>query len=189
MEIALSIFLGIGLAASAGLRVFLPLLVANIAHYAGWVNFSDGFDWMGSLPAFIVFLSATLIEVAAYYVPWLDNALDTAAVPLSAIAGTLLSVSFITGVDPVFQWILGIIAGGGTAALVKTASAATRAGSSATTGGLGNWIVSSVENIASLIMSLISVLVPIVAGILIAGFIIYRLQKIAVRKTSESGSN
>ena len=93
MEYAIGICLGLGLAASSGFRVFVPLLVANIASLSGIVNLSSGFEWMGTWPAFAVFLTATVAEVGAYYIPWLDNALDTIAIPLAWIAGTLLSVA------------------------------------------------------------------------------------------------
>jgi hypothetical protein len=182
MEIVISVFLGLGLAASAGLRVFLPLLFANIASLFGWINFSDGFAWLGSWPAFAVFLTASIAEIAAYYFPFIDNALDTIAVPLSFISGTILSVSFVTDMNPMLQWTLGIIAGGGTASLIKTASGAVRLGSSSTTAGLGNWIVSSAENIGSFILSLLSFLIPLIAGAISLLIIAYAVQRIFLLK-------
>ena len=178
MDIAIGVFLGLGLAASCGFRVFVPLLITNIGSLFGWVNLSHAFEWMGSWPAFAIFLTATIAEIGAYYIPWLDNALDTVSVPLATVAGTLLSVSFMTDLPPMVQWTLGIIVGGGTAAIIKTAAGATRLGSSASTGGLTNWIVATVEHIASFIMSILSYLLPVIMGFVAVGIFAYSIYRI-----------
>lgn len=178
MDIAIGVFLGLGLAASCGFRVFVPLLITNIGSLFGWVNLSHGFEWMGSWPAFAIFLTATIAEIGAYYIPWLDNILDTVSVPLATAAGTLLSVSFMTELPPMVQWTLGIIVGGGTAAIIKTAAGATRLGSSASTGGFTNWIVATVEHIASFVMSILSYLLPFIMGFVAVGIFAYSIYRI-----------
>ncbi len=178
MEIAIGVFLGLGLAASCGFRVFVPLLITNIGSLLDLVHLSHGFEWMGTWPAFAIFLTATIAEICAYYIPWLDNALDTVSVPLAAAAGTLLSVSFMTELPPMVQWTLGIIVGGGTAAIVKTAAGATRLGSSASTGGFANWLVATFEHIASFVMSILSYLLPVIMGILAVGIFAYSIYRI-----------
>lgn len=178
MDIAIGILLGLGLAASCGFRVFVPLLVTNIASHIGYVNLTGGWDWMGSWPAFAVFLTATAVEIGAYYIPWLDNALDSIAIPLSAVAGTLLSVSFFTGLPPMVQWTLGIIVGGGSAAVIKTGTGVARLKSSVFTAGWANWIIATFEHIASFVMSIMTILIPVVMGIvaiIILGFFSIRM--------------
>ena len=165
MDYLVGILLGVGLAASCGFRVFVPLLISNIASLTGYLNFGSGYEWMGSWPAFAVFISATIIEIGAYYIPWLDNALDTIAVPLSAIAGTILTVSFIGSMDPMIQWTLGIILGGGSAAVIKTGASAARLKSTAFTAGFANWIIATIENFVSIIFSSITILIPVIMGI------------------------
>lgn len=192
MDIAIGVFLGLGLAASCGFRVFVPLLITSIGSLFGWVHLSHGFEWMGSWPAFVIFLTATIAEIGAYYIPWLDNILDTVSVPLATAAGTLLSVSFMTELPPMVQWTLGIIVGGGTAAIIKTAAGATRLGSSASTGGFTNWIVATVEHIASFIMSILSYLLPVIMGItavLIFGYSIYRINLWRKKRKKQSSEN
>jgi hypothetical protein len=191
MDIAIGILLGLGLAASCGFRVFVPLLITNIGSLLDWVHLSHGFEWMGSWPAFAVFLTATAAEIIAYYIPWLDNMLDTVSVPLAAIAGTLLSVSFMTELPPMVQWTLGIIVGGGTAAIVKTAAGATRLGSSAASGGFTNWLVATFEHIASFVMSILSFLLPVIMGFLaigIFGYSIYRINVWRKRRKEHAGT-
>jgi hypothetical protein len=187
LDYAIGILLGISLAASCGFRVFVPLLVTNIFSLAGWVHLSGGFEWMGTWISFAIFLSATIVEISAYYIPWLDNALDTIAVPLAAIAGTLLTVSFIADFPPAVRWVVGIIAGGGTAAIVKTAAGAARLGSSAVSGGITNWIVATAEHIASLLLSILSFLIPVFTGILAIIVISFSLFRIARWRKRRNG--
>jgi hypothetical protein len=190
LEYAISILLGLGLAASCGFRIFVPLLISNIASLLGYIHFSGGFEWMGSWVAFALFLTATIAELSAYYIPWLDNALDTIAVPLASVAGTLLTVAVTTDLPPMVQWTLGIIMGGGTAAIVKTAAGATRLGSSATTGGLGNWIIATIEHIASVLMSILSFLAPVLTGIAALIIFIYSIYRIILwRKRKKIAEN
>ena len=81
MEILLSIGLGIGLAAACGFRVFLPVLAMGVAARAGALDLAEGFEWMAGTPALLALGAAAILEVGAYYIPWLDNVLDVAAMP------------------------------------------------------------------------------------------------------------
>ena len=184
MEYAVSILLGIALAASCGFRAFVPLLVANIAALTGLTHFSHGFEWMGSWVSFAIFLTATVFEIAAYYIPWLDHVLDFISKPLAIIAGTLLSASFLGDIDPTVRWVLGIIVGGGTASIVAFGTMAVRATSTATTGGFGNFIVSTIENITSFIMSILSLIIPFIMGIITLFLLVFFGYKITKRYSS-----
>ena len=144
-ETILSIFLGIGLASSAGFRVFLPLFALSLAAHNGLWELNQSWQWMGSLTAVITFGVATLVELFAYFIPWLDNLLDSLAIPLAGLAGTALMVSTVAGLDPVFTWTLALIAGGGTATAIKGAAAGGRMASTLSTGGLANPVVATVE--------------------------------------------
>lgn len=182
MDIAIGICLGLGLAASCGFRVFVPLLISNIASLAGIVHIPVGFEWMGSWPAFAIFLTATVAEMGAYYIPVLDNALDTISVPLAAVAGTLLSVTFITDVPPMVQWTLGIIVGGGSAAVIKSGASMARLKSTAFTAGWANWIVATFEHVMSFVMSILTVFIPVVMGVMALGVLGYFGWRLSVKK-------
>ena len=108
MEQILSILIGIGLSATCGFRIFVPLLGMSIAHHAGALEFASGFDWIGAWPATIAFGIAMGLEIAAYYIPWLDNLLDTIATPAAIIAGTIATASMVGDVTPFFRWSLAI---------------------------------------------------------------------------------
>jgi hypothetical protein len=166
VEIFLSICIGVGLSAACGFRVFVPLLCLSAAAHFGHLHLSPAFAWIGSLPAMIAFGVATALEIAAYYVPWVDNLLDTIAVPLATVAGIVVTASVVTDIDPFWKWTLAVIAGGGMATTTQIATTKARVTSSATTGGLANPVLATVENILSTILSVVSVIWPVVALVL-----------------------
>lgn len=167
-ESVISACLGLGLSAATGFRVFVPLLLINLASRGGWLNLAESFSWMGSNTALAVFGVATILEVAAYYVPWLDNILDSVATPAAVVAGTVATASVVTGMDPMMKWGLAIIAGGGAAGAIQSTFVGARQISALTTAGLGNPIVSTFELLGSIFMSVISFLAPILAGVAVA---------------------
>lgn len=168
MDTLLSICIGIGLSAACGFRVFVPLLVMSVAAIAGWFEPMQGFEWL-SMPAVCVALGfATVCEIGAYYIPWVDNALDTIATPAAMIAGTLTTMAVSTGEMSQFaSWAAALIVGGGTAGAVQMTSVAVRGLSTATTGGVANPVVSTGEWIGAFVVSILSLLVPILVVLLL----------------------
>ena len=170
----MSILIGIALSATCGFRVFVPLLAVNIGTRAKdadgqpLIELAAGFDWLSSDIAMMVFLVAAIFEIGGYYIPWIDNLLDSVASPAAVVAGTLITASFITGMDPWLQWLLALIAGGGVAGAVQATTVVTRASSTVTTGGLGNPIVSSVETSGAFLGSALSILAaPFALGVFV----------------------
>ena len=177
METLLGIAVGIGLSAACGFRVFVPLLVMNLASLSGLLHLSPGFAWIGSTYATVAFSTATIAEVLGYYVPWLDHVLDMAATPAAVIAGTLATASMITDMSPFLKWTLSLIAGGGIAGIVQGTTVALRATSSVSTVGIGNPLVSTLELVGSIITALLAILIPILCLALIAFFCIFVIRK------------
>lgn len=161
----ISLFVGIGLAAATGFRVFLPIFFLSLGSYLGWIPLDQSYAWIGGLPAVIATGLATIVEILAYYIPFIDNILDSITEPLATIAGSLLFASQFTEVSNWIQWSLAIIAGGGTAATISSVFAGTRAASSGTTAGVANPAISTIETIGSTIMSILAIFLPILAGI------------------------
>ncbi len=169
-ESLMGILVGVGLAASCGFRVFVPMLVMSVAARAGQLEFSEGWSWIGSWPAIACFGVATLVELCGYCVPWIDNLLDAAASPAAVIAGTVATAACVSEMSPWLQWSTAIIAGGGTAAGIQSLTVAVRGASTATTAGFGNPLVAFIENAMSLVLSVLAVIVPILALVLL-GFV------------------
>lgn len=180
----LSAFIGIGLAAATGFRVFLPMFAVSLASYFQWIPTHETFEWLSGLPALITTGIATLAEILAYYIPFIDNFLDTVSVPLATIAGSILFASQFADLGTFPQWGLALIAGGGTAATISTGFAGIRAASTATTGGLGNSVVGTTETAGSGIMAVLAMITPVIAVFLaiVTLIVIIILGKKAYRK-------
>ena len=182
VDIVLSICIGLGLAAACGFRVFVPLLVMSIAANAGHLSLAPGFELIGSTPALGAFAAATILEIGAYYIPWVDNLLDSVATPAAIVAGTIVTASALGDMSPLVAWALAIIAGGGAAAVVQTATVATRVGSTTLTGGLANMVVSTVENIVSVMLAVLAVLVPVFAALVALTIVFLLVRAVAARR-------
>ncbi|HET9862269.1 MAG TPA: DUF4126 domain-containing protein [Steroidobacteraceae bacterium] len=163
MDTAISIALGIGLAAAVGFRVFLPLLVAAIAAHTGHLHLNEHFAWLGSLTSVTMLAVAAVAEVLAYYIPAVDHLLDTVTAPLALVAGVIVSAAVITDLPTWIKWSTAIIAGGGVAAVTQGVTTLVRAKSTAFTAGLGNPVVSTLEMIAALLVSTLALLAPLIA--------------------------
>lgn len=188
MESLLSVCLGLGLSAACGFRVFVPLLLMNLAARAGYLGLSESFEWIGSTPALVAFGVATGLEVGAYYLPWLDNFLDVVASPVAVVAGIVVSASVITGIDPFLKWTLAVIAGGGIAGAVQALTVGTRQVSSLTTAGLGNPLVSTLEMGSSVVLSLVSMVLPLLAAVAVLFFLIVAYRRLRRRRTTHEVS-
>jgi hypothetical protein len=166
-QILLSIFAGIGLSAACGFRVFVPLLVLSIGAFTGHIHLAQSFAWIGTKPALIAFSVATVLEIAAYYIPYLDNLFDTIATPTATVAGVLVTASVMADVDPMWRWIFAVIAGGGIATSTQLATAKLRLASTATTGGVANHVLSTIEAVGSTGLSVLAIALPVVAFLLV----------------------
>jgi len=166
-ETLLSLALGLGLAAACGFRVFVPFLVMGVAVRAGYIQVSPGFEWVGTEAALIAFAAATVLEIAGYYVPWVDNLLDTVATPAALVAGILVTASVVTDASPLVRWSLAVLAGGAAAAAVQAVTVAVRQLSSLTTLGLGNAVVATGEAVGAVATAVLAVAVPVVAVLLV----------------------
>jgi len=178
LVILVSVIAALGLAAACGFRVFVPMLVISAAAKADLLALSEGFAWLGSTPALICLGIATVVEVGAYYIPVVDNFLDTISAPAAIIAGIIVAAAVIVDIDPWLRWTLAVIAGGGAAAAVKLPMTLTRGASTTTTGGLGNSVVSTTELVASSTFSAFAVLWPLAIPFVVLGVVVLFYRRI-----------
>lgn len=158
-----SIGLGLVLGVAAGFRVVVPFFILSGAALWGHLTLTDAMAWLDSRAVFISLAIALTVEVLAYSIPWLDNLVDVLALPLATIAGTLLMALTTDQLDPFARWSLAIVAGGGAAATVKGLSGFTRLISTATTGGLTNFLVAIAELLGAVTLSLLALVAPLLA--------------------------
>jgi hypothetical protein len=174
------IAMGIALSACAGFRVFIPMLAAALAAQFGWIHLPSDMQWLGSWPAIICLGTAALLEIVAYYIPFIDNLLDTIATPLSIGAGTVLAFSIlpIGDQEPLVRWGTALLAGGSAAGSIQLGTGFLRLLSSKATAGTGNAIVATSENAAATTGSVLSFFFPIIIAVLLIVLIIWILVKL-----------
>jgi hypothetical protein len=173
----ISVALGIGLAAAAGFRVFVPLLIAGLAAHFGHLPLNDSFAWLASTPALLTLGTAAVLETLAYYIPGVDHALDVVASPVTVAAGVVASAAVMTHVPPAILWPVAIIAGGGVAGLTKGSTALLRAKSGLMTGGLANPVVSTVETVGATGISIFAIVVPLVCLAAVVALLAWAIRK------------
>lgn len=175
MEVIIALCLGITLSAACGFRVFVPPLALSLAAIYGHFPLSADFAWLGTTEAAIALGIATIFEVSAYYIPLVDNLLDTVQIPVAVGIGTIVMAATLGHTDPVLQWTLAVVAGGGTAGLMGTLASLTRLASTGITGGLANFIIATVEVIGSISLSALGLTFPLGTAIVLALFLLVAL--------------
>ncbi len=200
MESIVSLCLGLGLAAACGLRVFVPLLVMAVGSRLGLVHLTPEFAILGSWGAIVALAAICFAEIAAYYVPWIDHAMDAVATPAAVLAGGLAAAAQMGIISPVHvtdvsalaggvssSWIhpvIGVgsaVVGGAVAGAVQTSTVAARSATTWTTAGVLNPIVSTLENIGALVLSVLAILVPALIGLVLA-FILLLVVRSSLRR-------
>ena len=169
----LSIACGIGLSSACGFRVFVPPLLMSLASIGGLLELNEELAWMGTMPALILFACATALEIGSYYIPWVDNMLDTIASPAAVIVGILVSSAVIEVDSDLLRWITAIILGGGSAGIVQSGTVFTRGISTTLTGGVANSTISTIEAAASLIVSILAIIAPLIVLLVLVGILYY----------------
>jgi hypothetical protein len=178
LETIMGIALGIGLSAAVGFRLFVPFTLMSIAALTGYLDLTPGFEWIGTYPALLIFATATVLEIVAYYVPWLDNVLDTVATPAAVVAGAIVTASVVGDISPLLRWTLAVIAGGGVAGAVQTSTTLLRGASSVTTGGIGNPVITTAEVASSFSLSVFTLILPMAAAVVVLGGIFWLGRKL-----------
>jgi hypothetical protein len=165
------VMMGVGLAACAGLRAFLPLLVVGLAGRLELVPLGSRFEWMAGDPALIVLGVAVVLELAADKVPVLDNVLDLAGTFVRPAAGAIAAASPLAALDPLTAMVVGVILGTTVAGTVHFAKTGLRLGSTGATGGLANPALSVAEDGLTLGGSLMSLFAPVMMFALVIGLV------------------
>ena len=178
MQPLLGIVVGLALSTAAGLRVFVPLLLTGLAARLGYLTLTPSMSWIGSDAALVAFATATVLEVGAYYVPWLDNVLDTVATPAAITAGVISTAAVTPELSPLVRWTLAILAGGGAAGLVQMTTALLRLKSTTFTAGFGNSVVATGELVGSVVLSVLGLLAPLVAAVLVIALLVFLVRRL-----------
>ncbi|XZG71782.1 DUF4126 domain-containing protein [Chitinibacteraceae bacterium HSL-7] len=172
---------GVALAAASGLRVFLPLLGLACAAQLGLITLRPELVWLATPEALIALAIAALLEVGAYFIPWLDHALDVALAPLAAAAGTLMMGASLPDLPPIVGWTVALLAGGGLSTLVHAGSSGVRAAVSLPTAGLANPLVALGEGIGAVALTVLALTVPLLA-LVVAVWLVWRVSRKTLKR-------
>jgi hypothetical protein len=166
---------GISLSAAAGLRVFLPVLALGLASRLGLLELGEEFVWLASDPVLLVVSIAALLEAGAYYIPVVDNLLDTLATPAAIGGGTVIVASLLPEMNGLLQWGTATLLGGGAAGIVQSTTVLARGVSTTSTGGLANPLIATSETGGSLLTIALALLMPLVFGVLVIVALVWLL--------------
>ncbi|WP_373053070.1 DUF4126 domain-containing protein [Thioalkalivibrio sp.] len=170
---------GISLSAAAGLRVFLPVLALGLASRLGLLELGEEFAWLSSNPVLVVVGIAALLEAGAYYIPVVDNLLDTLATPAAIGGGTVIVTSLLPEMHGLLQWGTGALLGGGAAGIVQGTTVLARGVSTTSTGGVANPLIATSETGGSLLAIAFALLTPLVFGVLVILALVWLLIRLA----------
>ena len=157
----LAILTGLGLSVACGFRVFFPPLVVGVAAQTGNLELAESFQWLGEWPTLIALSVAAVCDFIGHEIPAIDDMLNVVEAPLAAIAGTILSASMFTDMDPLLQWGLAAIAGGGSAETLHLSRTFLKGGLNVTTFGLSTPLVSMLEDAAAIALPILVILLPV----------------------------
>ncbi|HMB35361.1 MAG TPA: DUF4126 domain-containing protein [Methylomirabilota bacterium] len=173
MELVLGISAGLALSTAAGLRVFVPLLITSAAARLGFLTLTPGMSWLGSDAALVALATAAAVEIAAYYVPWLDHLVDMVAGPAAVTAGIIEMAAVTPELPPLVRWTIAVLAGGGVAGLAQLGTTLLRLKSSALTAGLGNPVVATTELIGAVVLAVLAFLAPILGAVVVVALLVW----------------
>ena len=168
-DLLLALLLGLGLSASTGLNTFLPLLLLSAAAKFGiaGITLNAKFAWLASDVAIVILIVAAIVEIVADKIPAVDHFLDAVATFIRPVAGLVAMASVLTGLDPVVASVLGLIIGSPISLGLHTLKAGTRAASSVATFGCANPVLSIIEDIVSVGVSLVAIFAPLLVPLLV----------------------
>jgi hypothetical protein len=173
--------LGLGLASATGLRTFLPLLMLALAARLELfgVRLIDQMDWLVSWPAIAALATATVAEFAGDKIPAVEHALNAVGYVTRPVAGAVAAGSVFWAVDPTAAAVAGIIVGAPAALAFNAAQTGARVSSTATTGGLGNPVVSLIEDLLAVVTVIVAFLAPVIVPVLLVGLaiVVFRLAR------------
>lgn len=188
MNPILSVAAGLGLAAASGFRAFVPLLIVSLAARTGHLTLTPAMEWVASDTALLVLATATVVEILAYYVPWLDNLLDTLATPAAVTAGVVATAAVTPDLPPVLRWAIAVTGGGGAAGLVQGSTVLLRLKSTALTGGLANPLLATAELIGAVAVATLALLVPVVCLVVVVLLAVVVFRKVRLPAARSSGA-
>ena len=170
----MDVLTGLGLSGAAGLNAWLPAFAGALLTRLGVVELGEPFDELSKTPPLIVLGVLMAADFVGDKIPAVDHVLHSVGTVVAPISGTIL----FTG-ETDASLIVSLLAGGSTAEAVHAARTAVRPLSTVTTGGIGNPVLSLLEDLGSALLTLFAFVVPVLAvlavvALLVLGLVLWR---------------
>lgn len=179
-----NLFGAIGLGAASGLNAWIPLLGLGLADRFGLVTLTGSFDFLSSTPVLVVLAALLALDVVGDKVPAVDHVLHVAGVVIAPVSGAIVFAAqdnLLSNSSPALAAVAGMVLG----ELVHGGRSAFRPAVTATTGGVGNPVVSAVEDVVSTVLTVLAVLVPVLAFVFLVAvtlFVVVRVRRWRARR-------
>lgn len=181
MDLYLKILIGLGLSAASGFRLFVPFAVLSIFTISGIYNTTSTPYIFSSDLFLVIFIILSVSEVLLFYNPWIDNMLDLISTPASIFSGIILTYFVLYDTEIYLRLLISVILGGLVSLNVQLLTVKARSSTSIFSKGNGNQIVSTIENISSIFISILVLKFPL-AGIFVSAIIIYLIYTFIIKK-------
>ncbi|MBK7446799.1 MAG: DUF4126 domain-containing protein [Ignavibacteria bacterium] len=181
MDLYLKILIGLGLSAASGFRLFVPFAILSIFSISGIYNITSTPFIFSSDLFLIIFIILSVSEVLLFYNPWIDNMLDLISTPASIFSGIILTYFVLYDTEIYLRLLISVILGGLVSLNVQLLTVKARSSTSIFSKGNGNQIVSTIENISSIFISILVLKFPL-AGIFVSAIIIYLIYTFIIKK-------
>jgi len=176
VEIVIPLLMGLSLAATAGLRAFLPLLGLALAAHFGLVHLNGRFAWLQSGAALVVLAIAAVAEMLADKIPVVDHALDALQTVVRPMAGVVAVAGTQAHMDPLMAGVMGLVLGAPLAGSVHVAKGGVRLASTAATAGFANPLLSLAEDVVTAALAFLSLFAPVIAFLVVLLMIFFGLR-------------
>jgi hypothetical protein len=167
----------IGLGAATGLNAWIPLFGLGLAQRFGVVTLSGPYDALGSTPALIVLGALFALDLVGDKVPPIDHVLHLIGFVIAPLSGAVVFAaqdSLLSNSHPVLAAVAGMTLGG----LVHGGRSAFRPAVTATTGGIGNPVVSTIEDVVSTVLTVLAILVPVLAFLFLVAVVAFAVVRV-----------
>ena len=181
MDLYLKILIGLGLSAASGFRLFVPFAILSIFSISGIYNTTSTPFIFSSDLFLVIFIILSVSEVLLFYNPWIDNMLDLISTPASIFSGIILTYFVLYDMEIYLRLLISVILGGLVSLNVQLLTVKARSSTSIFSKGNGNQIVSTIENISSIFISILVLKFPL-AGIFVSAIIIYLIYTFIIKK-------
>ena len=175
--------LGVGLASVAGVRAFVPLALFGLFARLGLIVEPDMLGMQIGWTLVLALSALAALEIVLDKVLALDPAFRYVMIPVRMVAGAIL---FATMYGVLSDAVVGLVAGGGIAALIAVLEVMLRPSSRMSSAGVSTGFLSGMEDVVAVFSGIVGLFVPYLP-LLFVGFLLFFFNRIRKRRGRKFG--